>query len=392
MKLPHRFLLLLTLAALLSPPPQASALPNNLLESANRRRENADRAAALEAQKRLAEAAARGQAETTRLAQESVQPNPLAERAATAVPPEPSLLEQARSIAGQTQLSNAIANMSAEGRSALAQPVPKAAIVEEDTPLSPAPVVLAQAAPAAAPPAQPATGNPATPPQATPPSPGSPKPQPLKPTPIQDSKIEANRTLIYSADSFFDANRGVGVFTGNVRVYKIVGGKTDLYVECDDLEVFMKKEDTPKASKTPPPSPVSDTAPASELIQSNVTTDSAKGQTKEAGPSGAEDNGIDKIRARGAMVIVEKYTETGDIQVGKCKDLSFDGVTQIVTLRIWPQVQRGAHLQIADEASTVMTISPEGHFKSSNGRTRTEILQGDEAKPKTKGLRRAPEQ
>jgi len=202
--------------------------------------------------------------------------------------------------------------------------------------------------------------------------------------------MEANRTLIYSADSFFDANRGVGVFTGNVRVYKIVNGKTDLYVECDDLEVFMKKDDKAKAKKeTPAPAPPEAVNP---LKSDAAKTDSNGPEEKESSASEPEDSGIDKIRARGAMVIVEKYTETGDIQVGKCKDLSFDGVTQIVTLRVWPQVQRGAHLQIADEAGTVMIITPDGHFKSTNGRTRTEILQGDDAKPKTKGLRRAPEQ
>jgi hypothetical protein len=384
MNFPHRSLIIAVLCVLAT---QASALPNNLLESANRRRENAERAAAQEAQKRLAEASANSLIENARLAKEAAQPNPLAERAATARPPQPSLEEQARSIASETQLSNALGNLSAEGRKALSQALPKAAEVEDTTPPQPAPIVLAQTAPLAAPTAP---GNPATPPPATAPSPGSPKPQPLKPTPIEDTKLEANRTLIYSADSFFDANRGVGVFTGNVRVYKIVNGKTDLYVECDDLEVFMKKEDSAKTPKTPAPPPLPDAA--INPLQSDASTSVSEGPSKDAATAAPEDSGIDKIRARGAMVIVEKYTETGDIQVGKCKDLSFDGITQIVTLRIWPQVQRGAHLQIADESSTVMTISPEGHFKSSNGRTRTEILQGDEAKPKTKGLRRAPEQ
>lgn len=384
MNFPHRSLIIAVLCVLAT---QASALPNNLLESANRRRENAERAAAQEAQKRLAQASANSLVENARLAKEASQPNPLAERAATARPPQPSLEEQARSIAGETQLSNALGNLSEEGRKALSQALPKAAEVEDTTPPQPAPIVLAQTAPAAAPTV---AGNPATPPPATAPSPGSPKPQPLKPTPIEDTKLEANRTLIYSADSFFDANRGVGVFTGNVRVYKIVNGKTDLYVECDDLEVFMKKEDSAKTPKAPPAPSVPNTA--INPLQSDATTSVSEGPSKDAATAAPEDSGIDKIRARGAMVIVEKYTETGDIQVGKCKDLSFDGITQIVTLRIWPQVQRGAHLQIADESSTVMTISPEGHFKSSNGRTRTEILQGDEAKPKTKGLRRAPEQ
>jgi hypothetical protein len=389
MKFPYHTSLLQVVAALLIQVLAAPAQQGDALDSANRRREKEEREAAAAAQSRLAQAAASRLSDSARSAAESAQPNPLAARAATARPPEPSLEEQARSLAGETQLTNALANLSEEGRKAFSKVIPKPTTVEDDTPPTAAKVIVAQAAPppisATAP-----TGNPATPPPASPPSPGSPKPQPLKPTPLQDAKSEANRTLIFSEDSFFDANRAIGVFTGNVRVFKIVGGKTDLYVECDDLEVFMKK-DQPGAAASPKITPASTDA-ASEPLLSDASNKPANPGAAPKKANETEQSGIDKIRARGAMVIVEKYTETGDIQVGKCKDLTFDGTTQIVTLRIWPQVQRGSHLQIADEPGTVMTITPEGNFKSSNGRTRTEILQGDAAKPKTKGLRRAPDQ
>lgn len=380
---------ILVLLALLSQVTPTPAQQSDALEAANRRREKEDAESAQAAQKRLAQAAASRLAEAARSATESTQANPLAARAATATPPEASLMEKARSIAGETQLSTALANLSEEGRKAFSQPIRKATPVEDDAPPTAANVIVAQNTnppPSSTPP----SGNPATPPPATQASPGSPKPLPLKPTPIQDAKIEANRTLIYSDDSFFDANRAIGIFTGNVRVFKIVDGKTDLYVECDDLEVFMKKTNS-KTSSPPKITPTTTQVPA-EPIQSNATTKSGPTTASPEKASEAEQSGVDKIRARGAMVIVEKYTETGDIQVGKCKDLTFDGITQIVTLRIWPQVQRGANLQIADEPGTVMTITPEGNFKSSNGRTRTEILQGDAAKPKTKGLRRVPDQ
>jgi hypothetical protein len=389
MKFPHLHLLPLLLLALHLQVAPASAQQNDILDAANRRREKEDTESAQAAQKRLAQAAASRLAEAARSASDSTQPNPLAARAATATPPEASLMEKARSIAGETQLSTALANLSEEGRKAFNQPIRKATTVEDDSPPTAANVIVAQnttPAPSSPTPA----GNPATPPPATQASPGSPKPLPLKPTPLLDAKVEANRTLIYSDDSFFDANRAIGIFTGNVRVFKIVGGKTDLYVECDDLEVFMKKTDS-KTSATPKITPTNTQIPA-EPLQSNATTKSGPTSATPEKANEAEESGIDKIRARGAMVIVEKYTETGDIQVGKCKDLTFDGVTKIVTLRIWPQVQRGANLQIADEPGTVMTITPEGNFKSSNGRTRTEILQGDAAKPKTKGLRRVPDQ
>lgn len=365
---PHSFgLLILCLALQIG---TASAQKNATPGNSSTNREQADRDSAKAAQKRLAEAAASRLTEAARSATESNKPNPLAERAATATPPEASLEEKARSLAGETQLTTALANLSEEGRKAFNAPLSKSPPAEDEPAPSAAKVIVAQNQTPLSSTAP--TGNPTTPPPAENASSGGPKPLPLKPTPIQDSKMEANRTLIYSEDSFFDANRAIGVFTGNVRVFKIVGGKTDLYVECDDLEVFMKKSDAKdgKAAKISPTTPTDSSEKASE----------------------AEQSGVDKIRARGAMVVVEKYTETGDVQVGKCKDLTFDGTSQVVTLRIWPQVQRGAHLQIADEPSTIMTISPEGNFKSSNGRTRTEILQGDAAKPKTKGLRRVPDQ
>ena len=151
----------------------------------------------------------------------------------------------------------------------------------------------------------------------------------------------------------------------------------------------MKKTDS-KTSTTPKITPTTTQVPA-EPLQSNATTKSAPTPATPEKANEAEQSGVDKIRARGAMVIVEKYTETGDIQVGKCKDLTYDGITQIVILRVWPQVQRGPHLQIASEPGTFMTILPDGNFKTT-GPARTEILQGDAAKPKTKGLRRVPDQ
>lgn len=391
MKFPHLHVLPLLLLALHLQVAPASAQQNDILDAANRRREKEDAESAQAAQKRLAQAAASRLAEAARSATESTQTNPLAARAASATQPEASLMEKARSIAGETQLSTALSNLSEEGRNAFSLPIPKAASVEDNSAPTAAKVIIAQntATPLSA---TTPTANPATPPPATPASPGSPKPLPLKPTPIQDTKVEANRTLIYSDDSFFDANRAIGIFTGNVRVFKIVNGKTDLYVECDDLEVFMKKAETKSSTS---PQKKTDAKVTNTLLQSNAATNSTtNSDPKSTAPeknSEAEQSGIDKIRARGAMVIVEKYTETGDVQVGKCKDLAFDGTTQIVVLRIWPQVQRGPHLQIASGPDTFMTILPDGNFKTT-GPARTDILQGDAAKPKTKGLRRVPDQ
>ena len=134
--------LILVLLALLSQ--AAPAQQSDALEAANRRREKEDAESAQAAQKRLAQAAASRLAEAARSATDSTQPNPLAARAATATPPEASLMEKARSIAGETQLSSALANLSEEGRKAFNQPIRKATTVEDDSPPTAANVIVAQ--------------------------------------------------------------------------------------------------------------------------------------------------------------------------------------------------------------------------------------------------------
>jgi lipopolysaccharide export system protein LptA len=337
----------------------AEAVPNTIFQSAARRRaEAADRAEAEDTRRKLAEAEARGAVERARLRREEAEKEAIAARAQSLIaagPQEPTVEERQMVERSEAQLQQAFVNLSDEAKQRIEQPPP--VVVPANAPAGLG-IVVAQA------PAAP--GNPATPPPPTNPSAGAPKPQPLKPTPIDDGAAKIEKTVITcTGASFFDAAKSIGIFTENVRVYH-----PQFYLECDELEVFMAKaEDEAK------PVAAADPGAAGEKKGEEV-----------------EQSSIDKVIARGAMVVIEKFQENGeDIQVGKCKNLTYDGKTGMVTLRVWPQVQRGARVQIADEAGTVMTINPQGVFQS-KGRSRTEIIQGEAAKPQTKGLRRAPEQ
>lgn len=344
----------------------ALAAPNPIFPSTSRRRSEA--AVREETARRIAEAEARGELEKNRLARETAATSSenleAKARAALLAAAVPSEAEQRRQKEAATRLDAILENVSPEARERLDAPIPVATVVEDEDDLPAPPVILAQNG---------ANVAIATPPPASTPSAGAPKPQPLKPTPLENPAIKASKTVITCTGStFFDANKSIGIFTENVRVYH-----PQFYLECDEMEVFMKKNEA-GADKPKPESPAEGSQPPPS---------DGKDSDKDE-----EEGSIDKIIARGALVLIEKFTENGqDIQVGKCKHLTYDGATGTVTLRNWPQVQRGAHLQIAEDPSTIMTISPKGEFKSSNGRTRTEILQGDAAKPKTKGLRRAPE-
>lgn len=353
-----RFLITSSLLVFFALQTVAEAVPNTVFQSnARRRAEAAERAAADETRRKLAEAEARGAAERSRLSREAADKLAVAARAQALIaagPQEPSAEENAIVERSEAQMQQAFVNLSDEAKERIEQPAP--VLVPASAPAGLG-IVVAQA------PAAP--GNPATPPPATTPSAGAPKPQPLTPTPLDELASKTEKTVITcTGASFFDAAKSIGIFTENVKVYH-----PQFYLECDELEVFMLKEDSSKK-------PVAAT-----------TQEPAEGATDQV-----EEGSIDKVIARGAMVIIEKYQENGeDIQVGKCKNLTYNGKTGMVTLRVWPQVQRGARVQIADEEGTVMTISPQGVFQS-KGRSRTEIIQGDTAKPQTKGLRRAPEQ
>lgn len=186
-----------------------------------------------------------------------------------------------------------------------------------------------------------------------PPAPSGPAPGALPPlTPSASAK--GAPTIIIEADrSDFDLNTAVFIYSGHVRARH-----PDFYIECEELEVHMVKEESVQANKGQAP------APKNPLL--------AKGGKKDD-----KDPPIKKAIARGPMVIIEKRSLEGDIQQGRCKRLDYDGATKDIVLSDYPQVQKGNVLHIATTTDTVMIFDKEGRLRT-NGRPRTVILSDDQ--------------
>lgn len=234
------------------------------------------------------------------------------------------------------------------------------------------------AAPAAAtgtePPATPATApttspSPATPVAEAPPAPsGGPQPKPLQPLNLDEAPVATKGQIIVTAQkkAFFDANRGYGIYVGDVKARS-----TQMYIECEELELFMTRQEGGMLGG-PKKAPSKD----ADIVAVKKDDDNMP---------------IEKADARGPMVTVEKISDQGELQVGHCKHLIFDGKTGISTLMDWPQVQAGNKLHKATEPGCVMTIDKKGMLTTTGGH-QTIILQGDDATPKSRsGMAPAPQ-
>ncbi len=182
-------------------------------------------------------------------------------------------------------------------------------------------------------------------------------PKPMALSPIGGGKstadlTNAKTTIIIEADSsVFDLKAAIFIYSGHVRARH-----PDFYIECEELEVHMVKQDESKDGKKPAAKPADD-----PLL--------SKGEKNEAPP-------IKKAIARGPMVTIEKRSEEGDIQQGKCRRLDYDGASGDITLSDFPQVQRGNVLHIATQPDTTMVFDKKGKLHT-NGRPRTVILSGE---------------
>jgi lipopolysaccharide export system protein LptA len=190
---------------------------------------------------------------------------------------------------------------------------------------------------------------------AEPPGLQGPKPMPLPPIGNGQTVSKKTTVTIDADEAAFDSKSAIIIYTGHVRARH-----PQFYIECEELEVHMVKDD-PKAAKKP--------APPKDPI---LSKDSGKKQ----------DSGIKMAIARGPMVIIEKLAENGDIQIGKCKKAVYRSATGQIVMSDLPQVQRGNMLHIADQPDTEMTFDPNGKLHTS-GHTRTVILQGEEGASST---------
>ena len=201
----------------------------------------------------------------------------------------------------------------------------------------------------------------------TPPPPVGPQPKPLQPLNLDEAPKATKGQIDITAQksAFFDANNNYGVYTGDVRARH-----PRMYIECEELELYMTKQEggvlgAPKPKK-----------PAPSVRDADILAPPKKAEN--AGPP------IDKADARGPMVTVEKISDDGELQIGHCKHLIYDGKTELTTLLEWPQVQAGNQLHKATEAGCIMVIDKTGKLTTTGGHE-TIILQGDEVTPRRNG-------
>lgn len=188
------------------------------------------------------------------------------------------------------------------------------------------------------------------------------KPQPIRPTPLnRPAKQEPERTVITSEGAaFFDSKQAMGVFTDDVIV-----NHPQFHITCDVLEVYMLKDgETPEAKPRP----------------ANVLPGEAEH---------TPDSSVKQAIAKGRKVVIQKLSETGEVQIGICRHATYVGATGEIIMRDYPQVQRGRNVVIATDPSTVMTIKPTGELRT-QGPNRVDIIQGDANKKDATGSGVAP--
>lgn len=177
-----------------------------------------------------------------------------------------------------------------------------------------------------------------------------PRPEPLRGTDF--APRERGETVRVTADGsgFFDADENKATFTDNVRVvhpsFNLVADQLDVYLEDNQAAVGNGEG-----------------APA---IDSAVTG---------AAEADGETGGIRLAIARGRRVVVHRLSDEGELMVATCRHATFDGRTREMTLRDWPQVQKGVNLMRATEQSTVIVLTEDGRIRTQGG-TRTELVRG----------------
>jgi len=183
-----------------------------------------------------------------------------------------------------------------------------------------------------------------------------PKPSALAALAVNPAK-KAQPTVVIEADnSVFDLNEAIFIYTGNVRARH-----PDFYIECEELEVYMVKEESKKGSNKAAPK-----------------VDTKKFNDPDLMKKAPDKNPIKKAIARGPMVTIEKRDDQGNVQQGKCRRLDYDQATGDIILSDYPLVQRGNVLHIATQADTTMVFDKTGKLRT-NGRPRTVILSDEPA-------------
>lgn len=317
---------------------------------------------AQEAAKVLEQAKAGGVADLQRRAQELPQAQraeSLLNQARQSGATQPSYAEKAQAAENSARLDSAMSRLSPEGKVLLAQsnasPTMRA---PEEAPVASTAVKASPLTTAG----------------------GGPKPQPLKPTPlVEKPKTPPQETVINAESSFFDSREGFGVFVDSVVV-----NHPQFHLTCDELQVFMNKEEQEKGpdgkpvakDATPPPPPKQPTA--SELLASGAADKPASASDKKSAEGGGNSS-LNRAIAKGRRVVINKMSDKGEPQTGVGREADYDGKTGDVILRGWPQIQEGRNLTVAKSPSTYFLIKANGQFKSF-GPAETRLINEDDKK------------
>jgi len=191
--------------------------------------------------------------------------------------------------------------------------------------------------------------------------PSGPQAQRLMPLVLDDPQAvqtaKAGETVITATKSgYFNSESSTGIFTGNVKARS-----PQMSIDCEELEIHMLKTTPGTASKK-----------ANAVTDSDIVVPDADKKKKGGLPAG---NRIDVAYARGTMVTIEKRTEDGEIQVAHCnQEAIFDGKTDEITLRGWPQVQRGNKFMEATDPRCIIIIDQKGRLTAKGGLFRTTLV------------------
>jgi lipopolysaccharide export system protein LptA len=313
----------------------------------------AQSSATRELNERLATARTSGSAEESMLEKEATQRSrsnlPALASEALARRDQPAdAAEAARLAAAEERMNRALSNLSPEGRILLAQSesaAKKATVIDDDTP-----------------------------PEIIPPTQA--KPQPLKPeTLAPPAEKKAPKQAIITADTnFFDPSNSISVFQGNVKA-----NHPDFDIDCEELEIHMKK--SAKSAAAAP------TAPSTAAIDPTKQT---ANPTTNPTPAPAEaQSGIEKAIAKGPLVTIIQKAPDGSIKIGKGRHVTYDGKTGDITLRGMPQIQDGNNTIIATSPDTVLVITADSKIRTM-GPHQTRLDQANQ-QPKPQASKRPSE-
>jgi lipopolysaccharide export system protein LptA len=202
---------------------------------------------------------------------------------------------------------------------------------------------------------------------------GEPKPMPMKPVSLEDPAAKGKDQVVITSDAlYFDANGSIAIFLGNVQVKH-----PQFYLTCHEMEVHTNKDETAKETEKKDEKEGGKAGALPPAVANPVAANPSA-----AGAPAQDNGGIKMAIAKGPMVVIEKLTETGDVQVGVCKHATYIGATEEIIMRDYPQVQRGNMLDKATDPATRMILKPSGDYKR-DGKGTFEMIQEDKKRKPT---------